>query len=115
MSQAISQWYCPYSRIVRQRSRSCENETTHRSVAERAMRHPVREAGTRRQAFYNDHSPRKYRFRVIPCDNDGVWNETGASLDFSILSAYYQTVWFRALCGAAFLLLLWFINQYRHR
>ncbi|MGD0730672.1 MAG: two-component regulator propeller domain-containing protein [Terracidiphilus sp.] len=71
------------------------------------------EPGTRREAFYNDLPPKKYRFRVIACNNDGVWNETGASLDFSILPAYYQTGWFRALCGAALLLLLWALYQLR--
>jgi signal transduction histidine kinase/ligand-binding sensor domain-containing protein len=73
------------------------------------------EPGTRRQAFYTRLAPGKYRFRVIACNNDGVWNEAGASLDFSILPAYYQTGWFRALCGAAFLLLLWFVYQFRLR
>ena len=73
------------------------------------------EPGTRRQAFYNDLRPRHYRFRVIACNNDGVWNETGASLDFSILPAYYQTDWFRALCVAAFLFLLWFLYRMRVR
>jgi signal transduction histidine kinase/ligand-binding sensor domain-containing protein len=73
------------------------------------------EPGTRRQAFYNDLAPGKYRFRVRACNNDGVWNETGAFLDFSILPAYYQTAWFRALCVAALLLLLWFIYQMRVR
>jgi len=73
------------------------------------------EVGTRRQAFYNDLRPGKYRFRVIACNNDGVWNEAGAFLDLSILPAYYQTAWFRALCGAAFLALLWFIYQFRVR
>lgn len=73
------------------------------------------EVGTRRQAFYTDLPPKKYRFRVIACNNDGVWNETGAFLDFAVLPAYYQTVWFRALCEASFLLLLWFIYQIRLR
>jgi signal transduction histidine kinase/ligand-binding sensor domain-containing protein len=73
------------------------------------------DVGTRRQAFYTDLGPGKYRFRVIACNNDGVWNEAGASLNFSILPAYYQTTWFRALCGAAFLLLLWGIYQLRVR
>jgi len=50
---------------------------------------------------------------VIACNNDGVWNETGASLNFSIAPAYYQTMWFRVLCGAAFLLLLWALYQLR--
>ncbi len=73
------------------------------------------EAGTRRQAFYNDLGPGHYRFRVIACNNDGVWNEAGAFLDFSILPTYYQTVWFRALCAAACLLLVWLLYQFRLR
>jgi signal transduction histidine kinase/ligand-binding sensor domain-containing protein len=73
------------------------------------------EVGTRRQAFYTDLPPGKYRFHVIACNNDGVWNETGAALDFTILPAYYQTTWFRTLCGAVFLLLLWCIYQLRVR
>jgi signal transduction histidine kinase len=71
------------------------------------------EAGTRRQAFYNDLGPGRYRFRVIASNNDGVWNEAGAFLDFSILPAYYQTTWFRASCAATFLLLLCAIYQFR--
>jgi signal transduction histidine kinase len=71
------------------------------------------EPGTRRQAFYNDLRPGRYRFRVIACNNDGVWNEAGASLAFSILPAYYQTAWFRASCAAGFLLLLWGIYRFR--
>jgi signal transduction histidine kinase len=71
------------------------------------------DAGTRREAFYNNLGPASYRFRVIACNNDGVWNEQGAALDFSIAPAWYQTVWFRALCGAGFLALLWGIYQFR--
>jgi hypothetical protein len=37
-------------------------------------------------------SPRNYRFRVIASNNSGVWNEAGASLDFSVAPAYYQTI-----------------------
>ena len=40
-------------------------------------------------------------------NNSGVWNEAGASFDFSIDPAYYQTTWFQASCVAAFLALLW--------
>ena len=54
----------------------------------------------RRQAFYNNLPPGNYRFRVTACNNSGVWNEEGASLDFAIAPAYYQTNWFRALCVA---------------
>ena len=49
------------------------------------------DAGNRRQAFYTNLSPTNYRFRVIASNNSGVWNEAGASLNFSIAPAYYQT------------------------
>jgi hypothetical protein len=39
------------------------------------------DAGTRREAFYTRLGPGKYHFRVIACNNDGVWNEEGARLD----------------------------------
>ena len=55
------------------------------------------DAGTRRVAFYNHLPPNNYRFRVIACNNDGVWNEAGASWNFRILPAFYQTEWFYAL------------------
>lgn len=56
------------------------------------------EPGTRRQAFYSGLPPGKYRFHVIACNNDGVWNEQGAILDFSIAPMWYQTTLFRILC-----------------
>jgi signal transduction histidine kinase/ligand-binding sensor domain-containing protein len=73
------------------------------------------EAGNRRQAFYTNLPPRNYRFRVAACNNSGVWNEAGAVLDFSVAPAYYQTWWFRLLCVAAFLGLLWAVYQLRLR
>ena len=71
------------------------------------------DVGTRRQAFYSNLPPRKYRFRLMACNNSGVWNEQGASLDFVIPPAWYQTNWFRALCAAVFLALLWTLYQLR--
>jgi PAS domain S-box-containing protein len=65
------------------------------------------EAGNRRQAFYTNLAPGNYRFRVIASNNSGVWNKKGALLDFSIAPAFYQTNWFRLVCAAAFLSLLW--------
>jgi len=35
-----------------------------------------------------------------------VWNETGATVDFAVAPAYYQTVWFRASVVGMFVLLL---------
>ena len=72
-----------------------------------------RDAGNRRQAFYTNLPPRNYRFRVVACNNRGVWNEAGASLDFVIPPAWYQTNWFRAACAVAFLTMLWGMYELR--
>jgi signal transduction histidine kinase/ligand-binding sensor domain-containing protein len=61
--------------------------------------------GTRRQAFYSNLRPGKYRFYVIACNNDGIWNEKGAILDFSIAPMWYQTMSFRILCFASFVVI----------
>jgi signal transduction histidine kinase len=74
-----------------------------------------REAVNRRRAEYSNLPPRHYRFRVMACNNSGVWNEEGASLDFAIAPAYYQTTWFRLSCVAAFLALLAGLHQLRLR
>ena len=71
------------------------------------------DAGNRRQAFFNNLSPRTYRFRVMACNNSGVWNEAGDSLEFSIDPAYYQTAWFRILIAALILALLWGLHRHR--
>jgi signal transduction histidine kinase/ligand-binding sensor domain-containing protein len=67
------------------------------------------------QVHYTNLPPGTYRFRVIACNNSGVWNEEGALLNFSIAPAYYQTNWFRVMCGAMFLVLLWAAHQFRVR
>ena len=73
------------------------------------------DAGTRRQAFYSNLPPRNYTFRMKACNNSGLWNESGTSLDFSIAPAYYQTYWFRLSCFGAFIALLWSLHRWRIR
>jgi signal transduction histidine kinase len=71
---------------------------------------PWQDVGPRRDAYFTDLAPGHYRFRVIASNNDGVWNETGAAVDFDIPPAFVQTKWFVAICvaaGAAVLWLLW--------
>ena len=74
------------------------------------------EAGTRREAFYTNLGPGSYRFRVIAANEDGVWNEAGASIDFEIPPGFTQTKAFigliaallaAALVGAGWLLAFW--------
>jgi signal transduction histidine kinase/ligand-binding sensor domain-containing protein len=71
------------------------------------------EPGTRRQAFYNDLRPGTYRFRVIACNNDGVWNEVGANVAFEIAPAFYQTSWFQVVCGISAAGILWLLYVVR--
>ena len=56
------------------------------------------EARGRAEAYYTNVAPGPHRFRVIAANHDGVWNETGAALDFSIQPTFAQTKWFIALC-----------------
>jgi signal transduction histidine kinase/ligand-binding sensor domain-containing protein/CheY-like chemotaxis protein len=51
-----------------------------------------------RTAYYTNIPPGQYLFRVVAANNDGVWNETGASFAFYLKPHYYQTYWFIALC-----------------
>jgi signal transduction histidine kinase/ligand-binding sensor domain-containing protein len=76
--------------------------------------HEWTDAGARRQAFYNDLPPGNYRFRVS-ASATGVWNESGALLDFRIAPAYYQTRWFQVTCLTAFVITLAMLYQFRLR
>jgi signal transduction histidine kinase/ligand-binding sensor domain-containing protein len=72
-----------------------------------------REVINSRHVEYSNLAPKHYRFLVKASNNSGVWNETGAFLDFSIAPAYYQTTWFRSVCVAVFLVLLWGMYRFR--
>jgi signal transduction histidine kinase/ligand-binding sensor domain-containing protein len=74
-----------------------------------------RDVGTRRVAFYNSLGPGHYRFRVIAANEDGLWNEQGAAIEFDVPPAFYQTVLFRVACAALLLLFLWLLYNVRLR
>ena len=59
------------------------------------------DARGRRVAYYTKLPPGNYRFRVIAANNDGVWNEVGATIDLQQVPRFYQTAWFLLLVVAA--------------
>ena len=72
-----------------------------------------KEVVNKREVQYSNLAPGNYRFSVMASNNSGVWSEIGDTLNFSIAPAYYQTNWFRALCAAAFLALIWALYRFR--
>lgn len=56
------------------------------------------DAGSRRIAYYTHIPPGQYKFRVIACNNDGKWNDAGASFGFYLKPFFHQTGWFYGMC-----------------
>src|SRR5579871_1522054 len=61
--------------------------------------------GAKREVRYTNLAPGRYRFRVIAANNDGVWNQAGATYEVYLEPSFYQTRWFYALCALTVLLL----------
>lgn len=73
------------------------------------------DAGRSRTAFYTHLPAGSYRFQVIACNNDGVWNEAGSSLGFIVPPFYWQTWWFRGLAGLVVLTSVGWIVRHETR
>jgi signal transduction histidine kinase len=73
------------------------------------------DAGTRRNVSYTNLPPRHYRFQVIACNNDGLWNTAGADFALRVDPYFYQTKWFALLCLTAVTLLVWSAHQLKVR
>jgi signal transduction histidine kinase len=61
------------------------------------------QAGANRSARYSRLPPGHYRFQVLACNQDGVWNETGSRLTLVVEPPFWQTWWFLCGAGAGFL------------
>jgi signal transduction histidine kinase/ligand-binding sensor domain-containing protein len=73
------------------------------------------QVATDREVKYSNLAPRNYVFHVIACNNSGLWNEAGATLEFSVAPAWFQTEWFYASCVLVGLLIAWTIYRLRMR
>jgi ligand-binding sensor domain-containing protein/signal transduction histidine kinase len=61
------------------------------------------EVGNRRVASYSRLPPGEYRFQVMACNEDGVWNEQGAAVTLMVEPHFWQTWWFLGIASAAIL------------
>ena len=57
------------------------------------------DADARRTAHYGHLPPNHYLFRVIACSSEGGWNNTGATVAFTVEPFFYQKLWFQFLTG----------------
>jgi class 3 adenylate cyclase len=62
------------------------------------------DVGGRRTAYYTNLPPGDYVFRVAAANNDGVWNESGASIAIRLEPFFHQTAPFKGILVLAFLI-----------
>ncbi|MBI3194374.1 MAG: hypothetical protein HYZ34_07925 [Ignavibacteriae bacterium] len=71
------------------------------------------EAGSRRFVTYTNLDAGTYIFRVRGSNNDGVWNERGASVTVIINPPFWQTWWFILLVILFVVSILYLMYRYR--
>jgi ligand-binding sensor domain-containing protein len=71
------------------------------------------DAGSRRQAFYPHLPPGHYTFHVVACNNDGVWNDTGAVMAVYLPPTFLQSWYFKALLAIGVLSTFWLLYLFR--
>src|SRR5208282_353906 len=54
------------------------------------------EPTSNREVTFGNLRPRSYRFRVMACNSDGIWNGPEATIGFDVQPTLAQTWWFRA-------------------
>ena len=69
----------------------------------------------RRSASYTNLAPGSYRFRVLAANDDGVWNEQGATLAFDVEPSVTQSTPFRIAAAGALVIGLWLLHRMRLR
>jgi signal transduction histidine kinase/ActR/RegA family two-component response regulator len=73
------------------------------------------EGGNSREVSYTNLPPGFYRFWVVACNNDGVWNEVGATAAFRLLPPFHRTPWFYLAAIAVLFAVLRALLSWRER
>jgi ligand-binding sensor domain-containing protein/AraC-like DNA-binding protein len=62
--------------------------------------------GSERIVHYQNLKPGTYTFRVIACNADGVWNQAGDSMTFTLQPFFYETFIFKSVILLLFIALM---------
>ena len=73
------------------------------------------EAGNHNTATFTNLDPGSYTFKVQGSNSDGIWNQTGASLNLIVLPPWYMTWWFRAALVVMIGGMIYGVYRYRLR
>jgi ligand-binding sensor domain-containing protein/tRNA A-37 threonylcarbamoyl transferase component Bud32 len=60
------------------------------------------DVGTQRTAWYTNLDGGTYSFRVIACNDDGIWNNKGAATAVTVIPPFWKTWWFTIIALLAF-------------
>ncbi|NDP27620.1 MAG: hypothetical protein GZ087_09375 [Flavobacterium sp.] len=74
-----------------------------------------REVGTVRMAYYYNLPPGDYTFRVKAANSNGVWNEVGASIHFSITPPWWRTWWAYVIYGLIFIVMVLSVDRFQRK
>ncbi|MBL4818780.1 MAG: hypothetical protein JKY15_06065, partial [Deltaproteobacteria bacterium] len=64
-------------------------------------------------ATYSNLPPGNFAFKVIACNNDGLWNTIPAIYNFQIISPFWRNWWFINLSAFTIVVLLFLFIKYR--
>lgn len=59
------------------------------------------------EAVYSSLEPGHYVFKVVACNEAGIWTETPASISFTITPPFYKTWWFILICAIVVALIIY--------
>ncbi|MFN3997537.1 ATP-binding protein [Algoriphagus sp.] len=68
-----------------------------------------------RRAIYTNLPFGEYTFQVIASNNDGIWNEEGAKLSFTITPPWWRTWWAYGLYALLLAIILYSANHFQHQ
>lgn len=66
-------------------------------------------------ATYSNLPAGKYIFKVISCNNDGVWNKEPLKYSFTITPPWWQTSWFYLICILSTASCIWIFIKFREQ